>query len=72
MMQTMIKVCVSRTFLLHSPSMHKTNNADFMHTFADLCRMFAERVQTSVHMCNWHTFSDVKLFANFLIFAGPT
>ncbi len=78
-MQTMIKVCVSRSFLLHSPNMHKMNNADFMHTFCRLvqnvCRE-RERVQTSVHMCNWHTFSDFKLLLNFLtvllIFAGPT
>jgi hypothetical protein len=36
MMQNSIKVCVSRTFLLHTPSMHNMNNADFVQTFADI------------------------------------
>ena len=45
-MQTSIKVCVSHTFLFAWPSMHKTDDADIMHTYCrpvkTLCRHDAD------------------------------
>ena len=46
MMQTSIQVCVSHTFLFAWPSMHKTDDADILHTYCrpvkTLCRHDAD------------------------------
>jgi len=74
-MQTSIKVCVSRTFFYHMPSMHKMNHADFMHTFADimqtLCRHYAD-YYTIVHLTHFYVIITGKFPNCELIFAGPT
>ncbi len=74
-MQTSIKVCVSRTFLLHTPSMHKMNNADFVHIFADIMqtlnRHYAD-YHTRVHLAHFYGVISGEFPYYALIFAGPT
>ena len=65
LMQTSIKVCVSRTFFYHTPIMHKLNHADFMYTFTDimqtLCSYDADYYML-VHLAHFY----VIITGNFL------
>ena len=36
--------------------MHNINIADFMHTYADGSRHYADLVQTIIYVCNWRTY----------------
>ena len=70
-MQTSIKVCVSRTFLCHMPSMHKMDTADFLHTFSRLVQTL-NRHYADCRTCVQLAYFSVVLRGKLWFFAGPT
>ncbi len=70
-MQTSIKVCVSRTFSCHMPSMHKMDTADFLHTFSRLVQTL-NRHYADCRTCVQLAYFSVVLRGKLWFFAGPT